>query len=213
VKGKLQQQSEQNKQQVYPVTSFKKSVVSSLLHSGKDSGKPEQHNSFYDEKKDNATSFEQATAISAAVHEMQTVTGGSTVKLRLLMDVFAGGHLLPKGSLVFGTAAMEEDRLLITIPSVRYKDNLLPVSLSVYDLDGLEGIHIPGSITRDVARGSAEQSLQSIGMLSLDPSLKSQATATAIGAAKGLLSKKVKQVNVVLKSGYQVLLKNNNTPE
>jgi hypothetical protein len=83
----------------------------------------------------------------------------------------------------------------------------------VYDLDGLEGVHIPGSITRDAVKGSAEQSLQSIGLLSLDPSLKAQVTAAGIQAAKGLLSKKVKQVKVALKSGYQVLLKNKNLSE
>jgi conjugative transposon TraM protein len=213
VKEKLQQQSKQNKQQVYPVTSFKKDVVASLLRSGKEVGKTEQHNSFLDEKSSGAASDSASNSIAAVIQESGSVTSGSTVKLRLLRDVYIGGHLLPKGSFVFGAASLEEDRLKITIPSVRYKENLLPVSLSVYDLDGLEGVHIPGSISRDAAKGSAEQSLQSIGLLSLDPSLKAQAASAGIQAAKGLLSKKVKQVTVMLKSGYQVLLKNKNTAE
>jgi conjugative transposon TraM protein len=140
----------------------------------------------------------------------QTLTNGATVKLRLLSDIFIAGILIPKGNFVFGTAALEEDRLKIMISGIRYKDNLLPVSLSVYDLDGLPGVHIPGSISRDVAKGSAEQSLQTIGMMSLDPSLKAQATAAGIQAAKGLLSRKVKLVRVTLKAGYQVLLKDGN---
>jgi conjugative transposon TraM protein len=213
VKEKLQQQSSQNKQQVYPVTSFKRSVVTSLLQSGKETEKAEQHNSFLDEKNGGAATVSASNAIAAVIQENSSVTAGSTVKLRLLTEVFISGYLLSKGSFVYGVASLEEDRLKISIPSIRYKDNLLPVSLSVYDLDGLEGVHIPGSISRDAAKGSAEQSLQSIGLLSLDPTLKAQATAAAVQAAKGLLSRKVKRVRVVLKSGYQVLLKNQNTPE
>jgi hypothetical protein len=42
---------------------------------------------------------------------------------------------------------------------------------------------------------------------SVDPSFKAQAAAAGISAAKGLLSRKVKQVKVLVKEGYRVLLK------
>ncbi|MFX6230601.1 conjugative transposon protein TraM, partial [Acinetobacter baumannii] len=84
-------------------------------------------------------------------------TNGSTVKLRLTNDVYVNGLLVPKGNFVFGTASLENERLLITVPNIRYENNLLPVALSVYDMDGLAGIHIPGSINRDVAKQSADQ--------------------------------------------------------
>jgi hypothetical protein len=44
----------------------------------------------------------------------------------------------------------------------------------------------------------------------MDPSLKAQAASEGIRAAKSLLSKKVKQVKVTLKAGYQVLLRDGN---
>jgi hypothetical protein len=50
-------------------------------------------------------------------------------------------------------------------------------------------------------------------LTSVDPSLKAQAAATGITAAKSLLSKKIKQVKVTVKAGYKVLLKDKNVQQ
>ena len=124
--------------------------------------------------------------------------------------------MVPAGTPVFGVGTMEGERLKIHIPSIRFQDDLLPVSLDVYDMDGLVGIYVPGSINREVSKASAENALQSTGGVSgFDMSLKTQAAAAGIGAAKSLLSKKVKQIRVTITAGYKVLLrdsKNNNNP-
>ena len=70
----------------------------------------------------------------------------------------------------------------------------------------MSGLYIPGAITRDVAKQSAEQGLQDIGFTSLNPSIGTQAASAGIQAAKTLLSKKVKLVKVTLKAGYHLLL-------
>jgi hypothetical protein len=70
----------------------------------------------------------------------------------------------------------------------------------------MEGIFVPGSLARDVAKSSADNALQSVGISGFDLSLKTQAAAAGIGAAKSLLSKKVKQARVTVGAGYQVLL-------
>jgi hypothetical protein len=74
-------------------------------------------------------------------------------------------------------------------------------------MDGLSGIHIPGAITRDVAKQSADRSMQTIGLTSLDPSWQAQAAGAGIEAAKTLVSRKVKLIKVTVKAGYQVLLR------
>ena len=65
-----------------------------------------------------------------------------------------------KGNFVFGTAQLNDERLEINISSIRSGNNLFPVKLDVYDMDGLAGIYIPGAISRDVAKQSADNSLQ-----------------------------------------------------
>lgn len=73
-------------------------------------------------------------------------------------------------------------------------------------MDGINGIYIPGAINRDVAKASADRSMQSIGIEGLNDSWGAQAATMGVEAAKTLLSKKVKLIKVVVKAGYQVLL-------
>ncbi len=146
-------------------------------------------------------------AIEAVIHEDQTLVNGSTVKLRLLVDIMINGVVIPKDNFIFGVAQLNGERLAIKISNIRFDQTLLPVELSVYDLDGLNGIYIPGSITRESARESTDRSLQTIGLNSLDPSWGAQAAGVGVEAVKTLLSRKVKLVKVTVKAGYKVLLR------
>jgi conjugative transposon TraM protein len=141
------------------------------------------------------------------IHETQTVVNGSTVKLRLVKDIFINGVLIPKDNFLFGTASLNGERLNIKISSIRFHNSLFPVELSVYDMDGISGIYIPGAITRDVAKQSADRATQGLGLTTLDPSIGAQAANAGIEAARSLVSKKVKLIKVTLKAAYQVLLK------
>ena len=216
VKDRIKVKSLEKKKQVFVVTKAEKKVPVTYL--GSDIKRPNDtiraynKNGFYGTS-NNVIESEEVNAIAAVIHENQSVTTGSTIKLRLLTDVYVNGSLISKGSFVFGTASLENERLLINVPGIRHGNNLLPVSLAVYDMDGLAGVYIPGSISRDVAKQSADQSLQSIEMMSLDPSIKAQAATAGIQAAKGLLSKKIKLVKVTLKAGYLVLLRDANKQE
>jgi conjugative transposon TraM protein len=114
---------------------------------------------------------------------------------------------VPKGNFLFGQAALNGERLNIKINNIRYQNSLFHVGLSVYDLDGMHGIYIPGAITRDVAKQSADRAIQGFGLTSLDPSLGEQTVSAGIETARNLISKKVKLKKVTVKAGYRVLLK------
>lgn len=99
------------------------------------------------------------------------------------------------------------ERLTVKVSSLRYESSIFPVDLSVFDLDGVDGIYIPGAINRDVAKASADRSVQTLGVATLDDSWGSQAAGAGIEAAKSLFSRKVKLVKVVVKAGYRLLLR------
>ncbi len=147
------------------------------------------------------------TSLTANISGEQVLTSGATVKLELGSPVSVNGINVPANTAIYGIASIEGERLRIAIPSILYQNNYLPVSLAVYDLDGLDGIYIPGSVTRDVVKESAEGAIQSTGAAAFGLSLKTQVAAAGIGAAKSLLSKKVKQVRVTLTAGYKVFLR------
>jgi len=206
VKEKLKEKSLKNKEQVFIVTrQFVKNNIS-LLDTGK--SKRNVENKFFGVEED-ADSEEQNT-VEAVVHQTQTLVNGAVVKMRLLNDIYLNGSLVKKGNFVFGIAELNDERLEINITSIRNNNSLFPVKLEVFDMDGLPGIYIPGAISRDVAKQSTDNGLQLLELTSMDPSFKAQAAATGINAAKSLLSKKVKQVKVLVKAGYKVLLRDKN---
>ncbi|HNP24914.1 MAG TPA: conjugative transposon protein TraM [Panacibacter sp.] len=204
VQERLKQTSEANRGQVFAVSSQTKENNITLLNADLSAGGTT--NGFYSLA--GATAIEDSqNAIQAVIHETQTIVDGSTVKLRLVNDVFINGVRIPKDNFIYGIASLRGERLSIKITSVRYNNSLFPVELAVYDMDGLDGIYIPGAITRDVAKQSADRSMQTIGLTSLDPSWGAQAASAGIEAAKTLFSKKVKLIKVTVKAGYQVLLR------
>jgi conjugative transposon TraM protein len=156
---------------------------------------------------DHNSAIMKSNAIEAVVNENQVLVNGAVIKLRLLQDIYVSESKIPVGNFVFGTVNLNGERLEIDINSIRYGNSLFPVKMDVHDMDGLSGIYIPGAITRDVVKQSADNSLQLMELSSFDPSLKAQATAAGINTVKSLLSRKVKQVKVMVKAGYKVLLK------
>ncbi|WP_348811275.1 conjugative transposon protein TraM [Flavobacterium maritimum] len=168
-------------------------------------GAPKKQNSFFS-LDENSTEDQLENAIKAVVHQTQTIVDGATIKLRLSDDIFINGIQIPKNSFLFGIASLKGERLVVKISNLTYRNSIFPISLSLYDMDGIAGIYIPGAIDRDVAKASADRSIQTLGVASLSDSWGAQAAGMGIEAAKSLLSKKVKLVKVVVKAGYQVLL-------
>lgn len=157
----------------------------------------------------NATPLAIQAAMTAVIHDTQELVSGATVKLRLTEEVWIDQIRIPKDQLIYGICSIQDERLTITINSIRTGNTVLPVKLLVYDLDGLEGIYVPGAITRDAAKQASENALQNMQLMTLDPSLAAQATSAGIEATKGLLSKKAKLLKVTIRAGYRVLLINN----
>lgn len=156
---------------------------------------------------DYTDSTHAANAIEAVVHDGQVLVNGSVIKFRLLQDVFIGSNKIPSGTFVFALVTINGERLTASIESIRSGSNIYPVKMEVFDMDGLPGLYIPGAITRDVVKQSANNPLQSMDMNTIDPSFKMQAAAAGINTARSLLTKKVKVVKVTVKAGYRVFLK------
>ena len=157
----------------------------------------------------NETKPQVSKSIQAVIHEEQTLVSGETVRLRLIQETNIAGVIIPKDQLVYGVASLNGDRLKISIRHIRVADSIIPVDLRIHDADGMEGIRIPGSITQQVSTQSGNQVLQGLGFSSFDNSLEAQATSAGIETAKSFLGKKIRQVKVNLKAGYQVWIVEN----
>lgn len=168
-------------------------------------------NAFYGLEDELPLEEQNGNAIEAIIHDTQELVTGSTVKMRLLEDIKIKGLTVAKDQFIYGTCDINGERLNIEINSIHAGNSLLPVSLSVYDLDGMEGIYIPGAITREAAKQTSDDALQNIQLMSLDPSIGAQAASAGIEAVKGLFSKKAKLIKVTVKAGYHIFLQDKNS--
>lgn len=166
------------------------------------------NNGFFDLDDSAVETTMQTNTIQAVIHETQELVTGATVRLRLLQDVTINNILIPKDQFVFGSCTINGERVMVEVTSILSGQTLVPVSLSVFDLTGLEGIYVRGAMSRDAAKQASDDALQNVQLMSMDQSLGAQAATAGIEATKTLLSKKVKLIKVIVKAGHQVVLRN-----
>ena len=148
-----------------------------------------------------------ANTLPAVIHESQEVVSGSLVKLRLTGPAVVNGHRLAANTFIYGKCSLAGERLNIAIETLKAGGSIFPAALEVYDVDGLEGLHIPGAITRDAGKQAGADALGAADMMTMSANPATAAAGVAVSAVKGLGQKKIRLVKVRLKAGYQVLLK------
>ena len=154
--------------------------------------------------------------IKACVHGDQTITSGQSVRLRLLEDMRVGRYVLPRNTLITGEGSIKGERLDIEILQVEYNGTIIPVELTVHDNDGQEGIFIPGSMEASAAKEMAANLGQNLGTSisitnqSAGDQLLSEVGRGAIQGVSQYISKKMREEKVHLKSGYTLMLYQNN---
>ena len=205
VQERLKQSSDNKKGKIFMVNRKKEEDNTTSLQLDKTALSSHNSNSFYTTD-ESLEQEQQQNSIRAVIHETQTIVNGSVVKLRLSSDISLQGTMIPKNTFLYGIASLKGERLEVKINNIQFRDSIFPVELTVYDIDGIDGIYIPGAINRDVAKASADRSIQTLGLTGVTDSWGAQAAGMGIEAAKSLMSKKVKLIKVVVKAGYQVLL-------
>ena len=154
--------------------------------------------------------------IKACVHGDQTIISGQSVRLRLLEDMRVGKYVLPRNTLITGEGSIKGERLDIEILQVEYNGTIIPVELTVHDNDGQAGIFIPGSMEASAAKEMAANLGQNLGTSisitnqSAGDQLLSEVGRGAIQGVSQYISKKMREEKVHLKSGYTLMLYQNN---
>lgn len=150
-------------------------------------------------------------SIRASVYQTATLSNGKELQLRLQESMMAGNMLIPEGTVLTGSAKIGGERLHITITSIQYADNVVPVEMEVYDMDGLQGIFVPNSDEITAMKEIAANMGTSMGSsITITDDAGSQLAAdlgrSAIQGTSQFFSKKMREAKVTLKAGYKVLL-------
>lgn len=99
--------------------------------------------------------------IKAILDEGLKVREGGRIRVRLLDDIYVADMEIQKGGYLYGlVSGFSAQRVDITITSILQGDEVLPVSLSVYDNDGLRGLYVPDSQFRELTKELASRATQ-----------------------------------------------------
>lgn len=154
--------------------------------------------------------------IKAIIDEDIKAVEGSRIRLRLLDDIDIGGTQLSKGSYLYATmGSFSQQRVKGKIQSVLVDDEILKISLSIYDVtDGLEGLYVPSSQFRETAQDIGSSAMQ--GNMNLNSTSGGNSVSQWVGQTlqnayqrtSNAISKAIKKNRVHLKYGTQVYLVN-----
>ena len=162
-------------------------------------------------------SGQEPKLIKAIIDEDIKAVDGSRVRLRLLDDVEIDGSTVRKGTYLYATVSgFSSGRVKGSISSILVDDELVKVSLSLYDTDGLEGLYVPESSFRETGKDVASSAMS--GNLSMNTggygnSLAQwgmQAVQNAYQKTSNAISKAIRKNKVKLKYGTFVYLVNGN---
>lgn len=153
--------------------------------------------------------------IKAIIDEDVKATDGTRVRLRLLDDISVGEVFVKKGTYLYVTmSGFGSQRVKGQVKSILVDGEISKVSLSIYDMDGLEGLYVPGSAFRETAKDVSSGALSGSGTNNNTTSGSSltqwsmHAVQNAYTKTSNAVSKAIKKKSVKLKYGTFVYLVN-----
>ena len=192
-----------------------KHMVSSLAQPMADStfmqeyGSKERHLGFHSALAQ--PSSVQRNTLPVVVDHTTILREGDYVALRLLESVHIGELRIPRQSLLIAQAKLGGNRLHLLVKSLEIGGRIIPVKLSAYDLDGQEGIYIPGAEQVSALKEVGANIGGSVGTSftfasSAKDQIISEAARGVMQGASQLLQKKLRTLQVTLKGGYRLFL-------
>ncbi len=154
-------------------------------------------------------------SIKAVVQETQVVTGESGVRLRLLETAQTPVRSIPAGTVLTANAKFQSGRLQLKVTSIEYEGNIIPVDITVYDVDGQQGLYVPYSpemnALSEIASNMSQTSGTSIMMTrSAGQQMAGDLSRGVVQGVSGYFSKKVRTPKVTVKAGHQIFLVSKN---
>jgi conjugative transposon TraM protein len=129
-----------------------------------------------------------------------------------LNDIQVGAEVLPKGTYLYAwISGYESQRVKLTISSVMVGDKILPIALTIYDQDGMEGLYVPASSFREFSKDLGGNVTGGMNLqMQQDPSSMNQMYLSALqrvfSSSSQAVSKKIRQNKANLKYGTLIYL-------
>ena len=149
--------------------------------------------------------------LSVVVDRTTTIRQGDFLRLRLAESARIEGMTLPPNTVLIAQSTIDGNRMKLHVTSVEHAGRILAVKFSAFDLDGQEGLSIPGSeevsALKEVGAGVGGTIGTSFTFASsAKDQLIAEAARGVMQGASQLLQKKLRTVKVTVKSGHRLFL-------
>jgi hypothetical protein len=136
--------------------------------------------------------------IKAVVHGEHKICSSEYIKLRTTEESYIDGVKLPANFFMTGKASFSNDRIFVTVSSLKHGDRLMEVSFEIFDSgDGICGIYVEGGLEQQIAEESIRDAVSGV-----------RVNVPVIGGiSTNALRRKAEDISVVIPSEYKVLLK------
>lgn len=191
-------------------------VVSTLSQSGRDASSQQAHEALLQNRFTTSVGSLRSEAVAkntirAIIDETKTIKLGDEVKMRLMEDIQIGTVVVPKGTTIVAKSNLTNNRLQLKVTSIEYRERIIGVDLSAFDLNGQEGLYVPLSTEavglKALGEGLAETAT---GGISIQQSGKDQILTNLsnglIRSGGNYLRSKASEVKIKIKAGYQLYL-------
>lgn len=164
-----------------------------------------------------STNEKEEKLIKAIIDENVKAVDGSRVRLRLLDEIEINDVIVPKGAYLYATmSGFGSQRVKGSVKSIMVDDEIVKVSLSLYDTDGLEGLYVPSSNFRETTKEVGSGALNNTSSLTSTTTTSgnnlaswgTQAASNAIQKTSNAISKAIRKNSAKLKYGTFVYLIN-----
>ena len=174
--------------------------LNSTLRVDKSSLNP-SFNSISKEKRDNF--------IKAVIDENNKGYLGSRIRFRLLEDINIGKHKISKGAILYGQiSGFSLQRVNLNVVSILNNGEILPINLSVFDMDGMQGLYVPQSDFREMLREMGSNSVQGTQMDSGGESFFTSLFSSLFSSTSKTISNMIRQNKAKLKYNSYIFLIN-----
>ncbi|WP_317174284.1 conjugative transposon protein TraM [Kaistella flava (ex Peng et al. 2021)] len=147
--------------------------------------------------------------IKAVIDENLKGYLGSRIRFRLLEDINVGKHKISKGSILYGQiSGFSLQRVNLNVISILNNGEILPINLSVFDMDGMQGLYVPQSDFREMLREMGANSVQGTQMDSSGESFFTSLFSSLFSSTSKTISNMIRQNKAKLKYNSYIFLIN-----
>lgn len=147
--------------------------------------------------------------IKAVIDENLKGYLGSRIRFRLLEDINVGKHKITKRSILYGQiSGFSLQRVNLNVISILNNGEILPINLSVFDMDGMQGLYVPQSDFREMLREMGANSVQGTQMDSSGESFFTSLFSSLFSSTSKTISNMIRQNKAKLKYNSYIFLIN-----